>query len=253
MITHEIIGDDMQAVVFTMGTGDEVRAQAGAMTYMTDGIGMDARLEGGIMGGLKRAVAGQSLFLTFFKCSTPAGKVAFSAPYPGKIITLPLSNSAILCQRDSLLCATGQVDITVEFTKRLGAGFFGGEGFILERLQGTGDVFAHSGGTIVQMDLKPGEKLKVDTGCLVAFDPTIDYDVEFVGGIKTALFGGEGLFFAAMTGPGRVWIQTLPFSRLADRVLAAFHGNKEEVTRGDVGGALGGALGALGGLIGGDR
>lgn len=249
MITHEIIGDDMQAVVLTMGAGEEVRAQAGAMTYMTDGIDMDARLEGGIMGGLKRAVAGQSLFLTFFRCSAPQAKVAFSAPYPGKIITFPLANSAVLCQRDSLLCATGQVDINVAFTKRLGAGFFGGEGFILERLEGTGDVFVHSGGTIVQMDLKPGERLKVDTGCLVAFDPTIDYDIEFVGGIKTALFGGEGLFFAAMTGPGRVWIQTLPFSRLADRVLAAFHGSKEEVRRGD----LGGALGVIGDLIGGDR
>jgi len=210
---------------------------------------MDARMEGGLMAGLKRAVAGQSLFLTFFECTTPAGKVAFSAPYPGKIITMPLANSAVLCQRDSFLCATGHVDISVEFTKRLGAGFFGGEGFILERLEGTGEVFIHSGGTIVQMDLKQGEKLKVDTGCLVALDPTVDYDIEFVGGIRTAVFGGEGLFFAALTGPGRVWIQTLPFSRLADRVLHAFHGNKEEVRRGD----LGGALGALGDLIGGDR
>jgi uncharacterized protein (TIGR00266 family) len=249
MITHDIIGDDMQAVVLTLGAGDEIRAQAGAMTYMTDGITMDARMDGGLMAGLRRAVAGQSLFLTFFRCAAPGGKVAFSAPYPGKIITLPLANTAVLCQRDSFLCATGHVDISVAFTKRLGAGFFGGEGFILERLEGNGEVFIHSGGTIVQMDLKQGEKLKVDTGCLVAFDPTVDYDIEFVGGIKTAVFGGEGLFFAALTGPGRVWIQTLPFSRLADRVLHAFHGNKEEVRRGD----LGGALGALGDLIGGDR
>jgi len=249
MITHEIIGDDLQAVVLTLGAGDEVRAQAGAMTYMTDGVTMDARLEGGLLGGLKRAVAGQSLFLTFFRSTAPSARVAFSAPYPGKIITMPLANSGILCQRDSLLCAVGQIDITVELTKRLGAGFFGGEGFILERLQGTGELFIHSGGTIVEMELKPGEKLKVDTGCLVAFDPTIDYDIEFVGGVRTAVFGGEGLFFAAMTGPGRVWIQTLPFSRLADRVLHAFHGNKEEVRRGD----LGGALGAIGDLIGGDR
>jgi uncharacterized protein (TIGR00266 family) len=250
MITHEIIGDDMQAVVLTLGPGDEVRAQAGAMTYMTDGVDMDARMEGGLMAGFKRAVlAGQSFFLTFFRCSVPAGKVAFSAPYPGKIIAMPLANSAILCQRDSFLVATGHVDINVEFTKRLGAAFFGGEGFILERLEGTGDVFIHSGGSIVLMDLKPGERLKVDTGCLVAFDPSVTYDIEFVGGIKTAMFGGEWLFFAAMTGPGRVWIQTLPFSRLADRVLHAFHGSKEEVRRGD----FGGALGALGDLIGGDR
>jgi uncharacterized protein (TIGR00266 family) len=251
MLTHEIIGDDMQAVVIAMAAGDEVRADAGAMTYMTDGIEMDARMEGGLLEGLKRRVlAGQSFFLTFFKCTAPSGKVAFSAPYPGKIITMPLQNSAILCQRDSFLCATGHIDINVELTKRLGAGFFGGEGFILERLEGTGTVFIHSGGTIVPFDLKPGEKLKVDTGCLVAFDPTVSYDIELVGGVTTAMFGGEGLFFASMTGPGRVWVQTLPFSRLADRVLAAFHGSKEEVRRGDIGGVIGGAIGDL---IGGNR
>ena len=138
------------------------------------------------------------------------------------------------------------MDINVEFPKRLGAGFFGGEGFILERLDGSGEVFVHSGGTIVPMDLKAGEILKVDTGCLVAFDPTVDYDIEFVGGIKTAIFGGEGLFFAKMTGPGRVYIQTLPFSRLADRIMQAYKGDREEVKRG------GGALGAPGDLIGGD-
>jgi uncharacterized protein (TIGR00266 family) len=249
MVTHEIIGDDMQAVVFSMGAGDEVRAQAGAMTYMTDGITMDARLQGGLVAGLKRKfLAGQSMFLTFFQCAVPAGRVAFSAPYPGKIIRMTLQDSAMLCQRDSFLCAVGAIDINVEFTKRLGAGFFGGEGFILERLEGTGEVFIHSGGTIVPMELKAGEKLRVDTGCLVAFDPTVDYDIELVGGIKTALFGGEGLFYAVMTGPGRVWIQTLPFSRLADRILSAFHGSKEEVRRGD----LGGALGTIGDLISGD-
>ncbi len=249
MLTHEIIGDDMQAVVLTMGAGDEVRAEAGAMTYMTDGIEMDARMQGGLLGGLKRKLlAGESLFLTFFKCTATSGKVAFSAPYPGKIIRFPLSNSAMLCQRESFLCATGDININVAFTKRLGAGFFGGEGFILERFEGTGEVFVHSGGTIVPFELKAGEKLKVDTGCLVAFDPTVDYDIEFVGGIKTAVFGGEGLFFAAMTGPGRVWVQTLPFSRLADRIMSAMHGSKEETRRGD----LGGALGALGDIIGGD-
>jgi uncharacterized protein (TIGR00266 family) len=250
MITHEIIGDDMQAVVVSMGSGDEIRAEAGAMTYMTDGIEMDARMPGGLLGGLTRKfLAGESLFLTFFKCTVPAGRVAFSAPYPGKILTMALKDSAILCQRDAFLCAAGEVNITVEFTKRIGAGFFGGEGFILERLEGTGDVFIHSGGTIVLLELKPGETLKVDTGCLVAFDPTVTYDIEMVGGIKTALFGGEGLFLASMTGPGRVWIQTLPFSRLADRIMSAVHGSKEEVRRGD----LGGALGAIGDLIGGDR
>ena len=249
MITHEIIGDDMQAVVVSLQTGDEIRAEAGAMTYMTDGISMDARLTGGLLGGLKRKLlAGESLFLTYFKCDASAGKVAFSAPYPGKIIRFPLQSSAILCQRDAFLCATGEIQINVEFTKRLGAGFFGGEGFILERLEGTGEAFIHSGGTIIELTLKPGEKLRVDTGCLVAFDPAVDYDIEAVGGIKTALFGGEGLFFASMTGPGRVWIQTLPFSRLADRILAGVKGDREEVKR-----DFGGAIGALGNLIGGDR
>src|SRR5216110_3025088 len=228
MISHQIIGDDMQAVVITMAAGDEVRAEAGAMTYMTDGIEMDARMEGGLLGGLKRKfLAGESLFLTYFRSSVQGAKVAFSGPYPGKILRMPLSNSAVLCQRDSFLCASGNIDINVEFTKRLGAGFFGGEGFILQRLEGTGDVFIHSGGTIVPMELKAGERLRVDTGCLVAFDPSVTYDIEMVGGIKTALFGGEGLFLASMTGPGRVWIQTLPFSRLADRVMSAFHGSKE--------------------------
>ena len=249
MLTHEIIGDDMQAVVLTMTSGDEVRAEAGAMTFMTDGVQMDARLTGGLLGGLKRKLlAGESLFLTYFTCTAPSARIAFSGPYPGKILRMPLQNSAILCQRDSFLCAAGNIDINVEFTKRLGAGFFGGEGFILERLEGTGEAFIHSGGTIVPMELKAGEKLKVDTGCLVAFDPTVDYNIEFVGGIKTAIFGGEGLFFASMTGPGRVWIQTLPFSRLADRIIAAHRGDREDVKR-----DFGGALGALGDLIGGDR
>lgn len=249
MITHEIIGDDMQAVVITMTSGEEVRAEAGAMMYMTDGITMDARMQGGIVAGLKRKLlAGESLFLTFFRCDAPTGRVAFSGPYPGKIIRMALANSAILCQRDSFLCAAGSVDINIAFTKRLGAGFFGGEGFILERLEGTGEVFIHSGGTIVPMELKPGEKVRVDTGCLVAFDPTVDYDIELAGGIKTALFGGEGLFLATMTGPGRVWLQTLPFSRLADRILAARKGDKEDVKR-----DFGGTLGAIGDLIGGDR
>ena len=150
MISHEIIGDDMQAVVLTMGAGDEVRAEAGAMTYMTEGIEMDARMQGGILGGLKRTIlAGESFFLTYFRCHAPSASVAFAGPYPGKIIRMPLQNSALLCQRDSFLCASGDININVEFTKRLGAGFFGGEGFILERLEGSGDAFIHSGGTVI--------------------------------------------------------------------------------------------------------
>jgi uncharacterized protein (TIGR00266 family) len=246
MVTHEILGDDMQAVVLSMAVGDEVRAEAGAMTFMTDGIEMDARMTGGLLGGLKRKfLAGESLFLTFFRCTSSSGRVAFSAPYPGKILAMSLRNNAILCQRDSFLCAAGQIDINIEFTRRLGAGFFGGEGFILQRLEGNGEVFIHSGGTIVPMELTPGERLRVDTGCLVAFDPSVEYNIEFVGGIKTAIFGGEGLFFATLKGPGRVWVQTLPFSRLADRILSGFKSGRDEVRRG-------GAFGAIGDLISGD-
>jgi uncharacterized protein (TIGR00266 family) len=206
-------------------------------------------MTGGFLGGLKRKIlAGESFFLTFFRSHTPSARVAFAGPYPGKIMRMPLANSAVICQRDAFLCAAGPIDINIAFTKRLGAGFFGGEGFILQKLEGSGEAFIHSGGTIIEMTLKPGEKLRVDTGCLVAFDPTVDYDIQFVGGIKTAIFGGEGLFFATMTGPGRVWIQTLPFSRLADRIIAARKGDREDVKR-----DLGGMLGGIGDLIGGDR
>lgn len=249
MISHEIIGDDMQAVVLTLTSGETVRAEAGGMMYMTDGIEMDARMDGGLLGGLKRKLlAGESLFITYFTCRAPQGRVAFAGPYPGKIVPLTLDGQSVLCQRDAFLCASGDVEISIALTRRLGAGFFGGEGFILEKLEGRGQVFLHSGGTIVSQTLAPGERLKVDTGCLVAFDPSVEYDIQTVGGIKTSLFGGEGLFFAVLTGPGRVWLQTLPFSRLADRIHAAYRGDREDVKR-DVGGMLGG----LGDLIGGDR
>jgi uncharacterized protein (TIGR00266 family) len=248
MVSHEIIGDDMQAVILTLAAGDEVRAEAGAMMYMTAGIDMDAKMEGGFLGGLKRKLlAGESFFITYFRATTPSAKVAFSGPYPGKIMCVPLTGGSLLCQKDSFLCAVGAVDISVAFTKRLGAGFFGGEGFILQKLEGTGTTFIHSGGTILPLTLAEGEKLKVDTGCLVAFDPSVDYDIERVGGIKTSLFGGEGLFFAAMTGPGRVWLQTLPFSRLADRIHSAYRGDVEDTKR-----DFGGTLGKIGGLLGGD-
>jgi len=249
MITHEIIGDDMQAVVLTMARGDVVRAEAGAMMYMTDGINMDAKMTGGLLGGLKRKLlAGESLFLTYFECQAASGRLAFAGPYPGKIIPVELKGQELMCQRDAFLCAVGEIDIDIALTRRLGAGFFGGEGFILERIKGNGTVFVHSGGTVVPIVLAAGEKLKVDTGCLVGFDPTVDYDIQAVGGIKTALFGGEGLFFATMTGPGRVWLQTLPFSRLADRIHHAYRRDVEDTKR-----DLGGVLGGLGDLIGGDR
>jgi uncharacterized protein (TIGR00266 family) len=248
MITHEILGDDMQAVVLTLGAGDVVRAEAGALMFMNDAIEMDARMDGGLLGGLKRKfLAGESLFITYFKGTEAGAKVAFAGPYPGKIIHMSLAGQPVLCQRDAFLCATGEIDFTIAFTKRLGAGFFGGEGFILQKMEGRGELFIHSGGTIVPFDLKPGERLRVDTGCLVAFDASVDYDIARVGGIKTSLFGGEGLFFAVMTGPGRVWLQTLPFSRLAERIHSAYKGDKEDVKR-----DFGGALGKIGDIIGGE-
>jgi uncharacterized protein (TIGR00266 family) len=249
VVQHEIIGDDMQAVIITLNQGDAVRAEAGSMMYMTDGIEMDAKMEGGFLGGLKRTLlAGESFFITYFRCNRPSGKVAFAGPHPGKIIPGQLTSQSILCQSDAFLCAKGDIDISIAFTKRIGAGFFGGEGFILQKLEGTGLAFIHAGGTVVETTLAPGEKLRVDTGCLVAFDPSVDYAIESVGGIKTSLFGGEGLFFAVMTGPGRVWMQTLPFSRLADRINAARKGDREDVKR-----DMGGLLGGLGDIIGGDR
>ena len=216
--------------------------------YMTDGVDMDAKMEGGLLGGLKRKfLAGESLFITYFKGMAPAAKVAFAGPYPGKIIHIALTGQQVLCQRDAFLCAIGEIDFSIAFTKRLGAGFFGGEGFILQKIEGSGKLFIHSGGTIVPFTLAAGERLKVDTGCLVALDATVDYDIVRVGGIKTSLFGGEGLFFAALTGPGRVWLQSLPFSRMADRIYkaapAARGGRTEE----------GSILGGLGGLIDGDN
>jgi len=248
LINHEIIGDDMQAVILSLGAGDEVRAEAGAMMFMSDAIEMDAKMEGGFLGGLKRKfLAGESFFITHFRAVGVPGKVAFAGPYPGKIVALDLRNEFLLCQKDAFLCAEGNLDISIAFTKRIGAGFFGGEGFILQKIEGSGKLFFHSGGTIVPMTLAAGERMKVDTGCLVALDPTVDYDIVRVGGIKTSLFGGEGLFFAALTGPGRVWLQTLPFSRLADRIHAAYRGDRDEVKR-----DFGGTLGRIGDLIGGD-
>jgi len=248
MVEHEVIGDDMQAVILSLGAGDVVRAEAGAMMFMTESIDMDAKMEGGLLGGIKRKfLSGESFFITYFRCTGAAGRVAFAGPYPGKIIPIELRSQQLLCQKDSFLCAIGDVDISIAFTKRLGAGFFGGEGFILQKLEGSGLAFLHSGGTIVPMTLGPGERLRVDTGCLVALDPTVDYDIVRVGGIKTSLFGGEGLFFASLTGPGRIWLQTLPFSRLADRIYAAKKGDREDVKRN-----LGGVLGGVGDLIGGD-
>jgi len=251
-IEYELVGDDMQAVIVELDPDEAVQAEAGAMLYMEPGVQMNTGAEGGIFGGLKRVFTGESFFITTFK-HTGQGKshVAFAAPYPGKIIPMDLSalGGRMLCQKDAFLCCAYGIDIDIAFTKRLGAGLFGGEGFILQRLQGDGLVFCHAGGAIMERDLAPGETLRVDTGCLVSFQESVDYDIKFVGGFKNALFGGEGLFLATLTGPGRIYLQTLPFSRLVDRISTAVGRNKGE-HRG-VGGLVG-KKGILGDLLSGD-
>lgn len=251
VLSHTIHGDDMQAVQITLDPGESVRSEAGSMLFMQPNVQMDTKMEGGVFKGLKRAIAGESFFLTSFKNNgdTPQD-IAFAAPYPGKIVRLELSEVGdYFCQRDSYLCSDPNVDVEIAFTKRLGAGFFGGEGFILQRLTGQGEAFIHAGGTIIQKDLAEGEVLKVDTGCLVAFQTSVDYDIQYVGGIKNALFGGEGLFFATLRGPGHIFLQSLPFSRMADRVLsAATTGRNRGESRGVAG--IGGSI--LGDVISGD-
>lgn len=253
VIDYRIFGDDMQLVEVELDPGEAVRAEAGAMTYMGDGIQIQTGAEGGVFKGLKRMLTGESFFITsFLNTGARKAQVGFGAPYPGKIIPLDLGamGGEFLCQKDSFLCAARGVEIGVAFTKRLGAGIFGGEGFILQRLQGDGMAFVQAGGTIIERDLARGESLRVDTGCVVGFSPSVDYDIQFIGGFKNALFGGEGLFLVRLTGPGKVYIQSLPFSRMADRVMAAARaGGDREESRG-VGG-LGGGL--LGGLLQGDR
>lgn len=248
-IDYELIGDDMQAVLISLDPGEMVQAEAGAMMFMTDGVQMNTGTGGGLLKGVKRIFSGESFFITTFQYNGSAqGTVAFAAPYPGKIIPLELGQTgSILCQRDAYLCSAYGIDISIAFTKRLGAGFFGGEGFVLQRLSGDGLSFVHAGGTVIEKTLQAGETLKVDTGCLVAFHESVDYNIEFVGGIKTAFFGGEGLFFARLQGPGKVFLQTLPFARLADRVGAAVRANIGEVKRG------GSVSGILGDFLGGDR
>ncbi len=252
VIDYKIYGDDMQMVEIELDPQEGVRAEAGAMTYMEDGIEMQTGTGGGLFRGLKRMVTGESFFITtFLNTGRNKSHVAFGAPYPGKVIPLDLTSfgGRFLCQKDSFLCAAQGIEIEVAFTKRLGAGLFGGEGFILQRLEGDGLTFVHAGGAVIEKDLAPGETLRVDTGCLVAFAPTVDYDIQFVGGFNNALFGGEGLFLAHMKGPGKVYLQSLPFSRLADRIFAAskYRQTGEQQGVGGIGGNV------LGGLLGGDR
>ena len=252
VIDYRIFGDDMQMVEIELDPGEGVRAEAGAMMYMDAGIQMQTGADG-IFQGFKRMITGESFFITTFVHSGNSGKkhAAFAAPYPGKIIAIDLAlhNGNFLCQKDSFLCAANGIDIEVAFTKKIGAGLFGGEGFILQRLTGNGLAFIHAGGAIIEKKLSVGESLSVDTGCLVAFSTTVDYDIKFIGGFKNALFGGEGLFLAQVTGPGLVYLQTLPFSRLADRIYAASKYSNRDEKKGVVG--FGGGL--LGNLISGDR
>lgn len=251
VIDYKIYGDDLQLVEVELDPGEGVRAEAGTMTYMEDGIQMQTSTGGGLFKGLKRMVTGESFFITSFTNQTNTKRrIAFAAPYPGKVIPIDLTaqGGRFICQKDSFLCSAQGIEVEIAFTKRLGAGIFGGEGFILQRLEGDGMAFVHAGGTIIEKDLAPGEKIKVDTGCLVAFAPTVSYDIQFVGGFKNALFGGEGLFFALMTGPGKLYLQSLPLSRLADRIVAASRtGRGGEEARGFAG--VGGDI--LGKVIGG--
>lgn len=259
-IDYEVFGNEMQYVQVELDPMEAVVAEAGGMMYMDDGIELDtifgdgsqqnSGFLGALMGAGRRLLTGESLFMTVFQ-NQGAGKkrVAFGAPYPGKIIPVHLGDigGELLAQKDSFLCAAKGVSIGIAFTKRFGVGLFGGEGFILERLQGDGLAFIHAGGTIHQRDLAPGEVVRVDTGCIVAFQPSVEYDIQYVGKVKTALFGGEGVFFATLRGPGRIWLQSLPFSRLAGRIYAAApqtgRGGREE----------GSLLGGLGRLMDGDN
>jgi len=230
-VDYNVIGDDMQIVEIELDPGETVVAEAGAMNYMDDGITFEAKMgdgsvpNEGVFGKLlnagKRALTGESIFMTHF---TNAGsgkrRVAFAAPYPGKIIPVDMSRigEELYCQKDAFLCAALGTRIDIAFTRRLGAGFFGGEGFILQRLKGDGMAFIHVGGTVVKKTLK-NETIRVDTGCLAAFTPGVDYDIERAGGLKSMFFGGEGLFLATLSGTGSVLLQSLPFSRMADRIL----------------------------------
>jgi uncharacterized protein (TIGR00266 family) len=257
-IDFEIFGSDMQYVEVELDPGEAAVGEAGTMAFMQDGIEMDTVFgdgsqQGGLFGKLlgagKRLLTGESLFTTVFHNEgSRKARIAFAAPYPGKIVPVHLSEigGTLICQKDSFLCAAKGVSLGIALQRRLGAGLFGGEGFIMQKLDGNGWAFVHAGGTLVEKTLAPGEILRVDTGCVVAFQPQVDFSIQYVGKIKSAIFGGEGLFFATLRGPGKIWLQTLPLSRLAGRLMMATPSG---------GGAAGGSFlggAALGGLFGGD-
>jgi uncharacterized protein (TIGR00266 family) len=259
-IDYRIVGEDMQFVEIELDPNEATVAEAGGMMYMDDGIEMEtifgdgSQQQSGFMGALmgagKRLLTGESLFMTvFLNKGTGKRRVAFGAPYPGRIVPVKLSEigGELIAKKDSFLAAAKGVSIGIAFQKRIGVGLFGGEGFIMQRLQGDGWAFVHAGGMLTERTLAAGELIRVDTGCIVALQPTVDYDIQYVGKIKTALFGGEGLFFATLRGPGKIWLQSLPLSRMANRIVQAVPG----LTRGGKG--EGSVLGGIGRLLDGDN
>lgn len=256
VIDYQIFGDDMQFVEIELDPNEAVVGEAGAMFYMEDEIQMEtifgdgsaqqSGLLGKLMGAGKRLVTGESMFTTvFMNAGRSKRKVAFGAAYPGKIIPVNLGDmgGTLLCQKDAFLCAAKGVSLGIAFQKKLGAGFFGGEGFVLQKLEGDGLAFIHAGGAIIEKTLEAGQTLRVDTGCVVAFSSSIDYDIQYVGGVKTALFGGEGMFFTTLRGPGKIWLQSLPLARLANRIVGA------SKVGGSQGGEQGSVLGGFGNLF----
>lgn len=226
---YRIVGDATQALEVTLQQNEELFAEAGAMLYMGNGIELQAKMQGGIVKGLMRKfLAGESMFMSVFRCNTPQAKMALANPISGKIFPIELKGNTILAERNAFLCGIGNIDLSIAFTKRFGAGLFGGEGFILQKLSGQGLVFLHAGGNMLEFNLAPGEQLRVDTGCIVSMAESVRYEIQYVGGVKNALFGGEGLFYAVLNGPGHVVLQTLPFSRFANRVAAAAGANRGE-------------------------
>ena len=242
-IEYKLYGDDMQFVEIELDGGESVVAEAGAMMFMDEKVSMDtifgdgsAKSQGSgfmgkLMGAGKRVITGEGLFMTVFtNIGGDKAHVSFAAPYPGKIIPVALNDfgGSLICQKDAFLCAAKGISIDIHIQKKIGTGFFGGEGFIMQKLEGDGLAFLHAGGTIIRKELQQNEVIKLDTGCLVAMTSNVNYDVEFTGSIKSSFFGGEGLFLATVKGPGTIWLQSLPFSRMADKVYAAAGGNKGE-------------------------
>jgi uncharacterized protein (TIGR00266 family) len=263
VVDYEIKGSEMQFVEVELDPGEAAVGEAGSMMFMDAGIGMDtvfgdgSAQQGGffgkLMGAGKRLITGESLFTTVYTNNARTKqRVAFAAPYPGKIMAMDLRQMGgmLICQKDAFLCAARGVSLGIHLQQKIGVGFFGGEGFIMQKLEGDGLAFVHAGGTVLKRELQAGETLLIDTGCVVALTPSVNFEIQYVGKVKTALFGGEGLFFAKVTGPGTVWLQSLPFSRLASRVFAAAPqrgGSREE---GSILSGVGGGL--LGGILSGD-